>query len=70
MPISTGYRPKGMVAGMSAVDTITSAEGPVKPRQRAAKPPKLKLPKPAKRKPPKPRGSAVLAALSKLMGKV
>ena len=55
---------------MSAVDTITSADGPVKPRQRAAKPAKLKLPKPAKRKPPKPRGSAVLAALSKLMGKV
>ncbi len=73
MTISTGNRPKGLMhkglmVGMSATDTISSAEGPVKTRQRAAKPPRLKLPKPARRKPPKPKGSAVLASLAKLLG--
>lgn len=48
--ISTGNRPKGLVVGMSATDTISPAEGPVKARQRPAKPPRLHLPKPKRRR--------------------
>ena len=64
MVISTGNRPKGMVVGMSATPSLTVAEGPTKPRQKAARPPKLALPK--RRKPKLGKGSSALAAVLRM----
>lgn len=59
MAISTGNRPKGLIAGMSAVDTVTPAEGPVRQRPKA----QPRLPKSKRRA--KAKGSALLAAMTK-----
>lgn len=60
MAISTGNRPKGLITGMSAVDAVSPAEGPLRQRPKA----QPRLPKPKRRA--KARGSALLAAMAKL----
>lgn len=62
MAISTGNRPKGLIVGMSAVDTVSPADGPPQKRPKAA----LRFLKPAKpKRRAKAKGSTLLAAVTK-----